>query len=104
MQANGFELAVHDSGNNAERARLGLPQKWGSSHPALMDGSLVEGNEPASDEPTLLRQRPKALGLALPGMPIGSPGMDGPEYARRPTPYDLLPIAHHRPPPLSHHP
>src|SRR6218665_222015 len=94
MQANGFELAVHDSGNNAVRPRLGLPQKWGSCHTALIDGYLVEGHVPASDVRTLLRQRPKALGLAVPGMPIGSPGMDGPEYGRRHTPYDVLLIAH----------
>src|SRR6218665_4070242 len=71
MQANGFELAVQDSGNNAVRARLGLPQKWGSCHTALIGGYLVEGHVPASDVRTPLRQRPKALGLAVPGMPIG---------------------------------
>src|SRR6218665_3925332 len=70
MQANGFELAVHDSGNKTPgRARFALPQKWGSCHTALIDGYLVEGHVPASDVRTLLRQRPKALGLAVPGMP-----------------------------------
>src|SRR6218665_1436751 len=93
MQANGFELAVHDSGNNAVRARLGLPQKWRSCHTALIDGYVVEGHVPASDVRALLRQRPKALGLAVPGMPRGSPGMDGPEYGRRHTPYGVLLIA-----------
>jgi len=45
---------------------------------------------PASDIQRLLLERPKALGLAVPGMPIGSPGMDGPVYGGRQDPYDVL--------------
>ncbi|WP_369819494.1 DUF411 domain-containing protein, partial [Acidovorax sp. Root217] len=55
MQANGFSVKVHDTGNNAVRARLGLPQKLGSCHTALIGGYLVEGHVPASDVRTLLR-------------------------------------------------
>ena len=94
MQANGFAVKVHDIGNNAVRTRLGLPPKLGSCHTALVGGYLVEGHVPASDVRTLLRQKPKALGLAVPGMPIGSPGMDGPAYGNRRDPYDVLLVAH----------
>ncbi|RYF67064.1 MAG: hypothetical protein EOO29_37605, partial [Comamonadaceae bacterium] len=49
MQANGFAVKVHDTGNNAVRARLGLPQKLGSCHTGLVGGYVVEGHVPASD-------------------------------------------------------
>ena len=94
MQANGFAVKVHDTGNNAVRARLGLPQKLGSCHTALVGGYVVEGHVPASDVRALLQQKPKALGLAVPGMPVGSPGMDGPAYGDRRDPYDVLLVAH----------
>ena len=90
MQANGFSFTVHDTGNNAVRAQLGLPQKLGSCHTALVGGYLIEGHVPASDVRTLLQQKPKALGLAVPGMPVGSPGMDGAVYGNRRDPYDVL--------------
>lgn len=94
MQANGFQVTVHATGNNAVRARLGLPQKLGSCHTALVGGYLIEGHVPASDVRTLLQQKPKALGLAVPGMPVGSPGMDGAVYGERRDPYDVLLVAH----------
>jgi hypothetical protein len=53
-------------------------------------GYVVEGHVPASDVKRLLKERPKALGLAVPGMPVGSPGMDGPEYGGRKDRYDVL--------------
>lgn len=93
MQANGFAVKVHATGNNAVRARLGLPQKLGSCHTALVGGYVVEGHVPASDVRALLQQKPKALGLAVPGMPVGSPGMDGPAYGDRRDPYDVLLVA-----------
>ena len=90
MQANGFSFTVHDTGNNAVRAQLGLPQKLGSCHTALVGGYLIEGHVPASDVRALLKQKPKALGLAVPGMPVGSPGMYGEVYGNRRDPYDVL--------------
>lgn len=93
MEAAGFTVTVHDTGNNAVRARLGLPQKLGSCHTALVGGYLIEGHVPAADVRALLQQKPKALGLAVPGMPIGSPGMDGPAYGNRRDPYDVLLVA-----------
>ena len=94
MEAHGFQVTVHATGNNAVRARLGLPQKLGSCHTALVGGYVVEGHVPASDVRALLQQKPKALGLAVPGMPVGSPGMDGPVYGGRRDPYDVLLVAH----------
>lgn len=90
MEQAGFAVTVHDSGNSAVRAKLGLPVQYGSCHTALVGGYLVEGHVPAADVHKLLKDKPKALGIAVPGMPIGSPGMDGPEYGGRKDPYDVL--------------
>ena len=93
MQANGFAFTVHETGNTGARSRLGLPQKLGSCHTALVAGYVIEGHVPAADVRRLLRQKPQALGLAVPGMPVGSPGMDGPAYGNRRDPYDVLLVA-----------
>lgn len=90
MEQAGFAVTVHDSGNSAVRAKLGLPVQYGSCHTALVGGYLVEGHVPAADVHKLLKDKPKALGITVPGMPIGSPGMDGPEYGGRKDPYDVL--------------
>lgn len=90
LQAHGFRVQVHDVGNNAARARLGMPRELGSCHTALVGGYVIEGHVPAEDLLRLLRTRPAALGLAVPGMPIGSPGMDGPVYQGRRDAYDVL--------------
>lgn len=90
MEQNGFAVTVHDTGNNAVRAKLGLPTRLGSCHTALVEGYVLEGHVPAADVLKLLKQKPKALGIAVPGMPVGSPGMDGPEYGGRKDPYDVL--------------
>lgn len=90
MEQAGFSVKVHDTGNTAVRAKLGLPAQYGSCHTALVGGYLVEGHVPAADVHKLLKDKPKALGITVPGMPIGSPGMDGPEYGGRKDPYDVL--------------
>lgn len=90
MEANGFALKVHESGNSTVRAKLGLPVELGSCHTALVGGYLVEGHVPAADVHKLLQQKPKALGITAPGMPIGSPGMDGAVYNGRKDAYDVL--------------
>ncbi|GEQ77619.1 hypothetical protein CTTA_4624 [Comamonas testosteroni] len=90
MERAGFAVKVHDVGNSAVRTKLGLPTRLGSCHTALVGGYLVEGHVPAADVHKLLKQKPKALGITVPGMPIGSPGMDGPEYGGRKDPYDVL--------------
>lgn len=93
LQANGFEVRVNDSGNNAVRSRLGVPAALGSCHTALVGGYAIEGHVPAREIHRLLKQAPQALGLAVPGMPVGSPGMDGAVYGKRRDPYDVLLIA-----------
>jgi len=93
LQENGFEVQVHElseSAKAAQRARLGMAEKFGSCHTALVRGYVVEGHVPAADIQTLLKQRPTALGLAVPGMPLGSPGMDGAVYGGRRDPYAVM--------------
>ena len=90
LEANGFRTKVHDVGNTAMRAKLGIPVAYGSCHTARIDGYVIEGHVPASDIRRLLRERPEAIGLTVPGMPIGSPGMDGAVYGGRHDPYDVL--------------
>ena len=90
MEQNGFKVTAHDGGNNAVRARLGLAAKYGSCHTALVGGYVVEGHVAAAEVQRLLRERPEALGLAVPGMPIGSPGMDGAVYKGQRDKYDTV--------------
>ena len=90
LQASGFKVEVRDVGNTAARKRLGMPEVLGSCHTATVSGYVIEGHVPAADIQRLLKERPVALGLSVPGMPIGSPGMDGPEYKGRKDAYDVL--------------
>ena len=90
LQASGFKVEVRDVGNTAARKRLGMPEPLGSCHTATVGGYVIEGHVPAADIRRLLKERPVALGLSVPGMPIGSPGMDGPEYKGRKDAYDVL--------------
>jgi hypothetical protein len=59
------------------RLKAGVPPKLASCHTAFVAGYVVEGHVPAADIRALLTERPNALGLAVPGMPAGAPGMDG---------------------------
>lgn len=90
MEKAGFAVTVNDVGNTEMRAKLGLPVQYGSCHTALVDGYLVEGHVPAADVHKLLKEKPQALGITVPGMPVGSPGMAGPMYGGRKDPYDVL--------------
>ena len=91
MESNGFSVKVNDVPNSAGmRARLGMDEKFGSCHTATVGGYVLEGHVPARDVRRLLKEKPAAVGLAVPGMMIGSPGMDGPEYGGRKDPYDVL--------------
>ena len=77
LRKSGFEVVTHDVEDTAPiRQKLGLNAKFGSCHTARMDSYVVEGHVPAQELRRLLRERPKALGLAVPGMPMGSPGME----------------------------
>jgi hypothetical protein len=70
------------------KAEHGIPAAYGSCHTAVVDGYAVEGHVPAEDVKRLLAERPQAAGLAVPGMPIGSPGMETP--GRRADRYEVL--------------
>ena len=70
----------------AYRVRFGIPHALGSCHTAVVEGYVIEGHVPAREIRRLLAEKPKARGLAVPGMPAGSPGMEGGGSA----PYDVL--------------
>ena len=93
LQDNGFEVKTYDVSETAKaalREKLGMAAKFGSCHTALVSGYVVEGHVPAQDIRKLLKDRPRAIGLSVPGMPVGSPGMDGPEYGGRKDAYAVL--------------
>lgn len=90
LEANGFKVRTFDDGNTDQRAALGMPLKYGSCHTARVGGYAIEGHVPAREIQRLLKDKPAAVGLAVPAMPVGSPGMDGPEYGGRRDPYDVL--------------
>ena len=90
LEANGFTVKVHDGGNGAARARLGIAPKFGSCHTGVVAGYGIEGHVPAREIHRLLKEKPQAIGLSVPGMPVGSPGMDGKIYGDRRDAYDVL--------------
>jgi len=88
MLAAGFRVKVTEVGDTtATRKRHGFPDKFGSCHTGVVDGYVVEGHVPADDVKRMLAMKPAAIGLAVPGMPPGSPGM---EVGNRKDPYDVL--------------
>jgi hypothetical protein len=79
MQQHGYQVVVHDTEDMAPvKAQLGVPDAMGSCHTATVGGYVVEGHVPADDIDRLLRERPALVGLAVPGMVTGSPGMEVP--------------------------
>lgn len=88
LKANGFTVRSHDTENVvAHKIRLGVPAGYGACHTAEVGGYVVEGHVPAKEIKRLLNQRPRARGLAVPGMPAGSPGM---EAGGRMDPHDVI--------------
>jgi len=80
LREAGFSVRVNETeGLNPIKERLGVPDGKGSCHTAEVGGYMVEGHVPAGDIKRLLLERPQARGLVLPGMPIGSPGMEVPD-------------------------
>ena len=80
MQQAGFPVEVRDTNDlNPIKERLGVPYGKGSCHTAEVAGYVIEGHVPADDVKRLLADRPDAKGLVLPGMPLGSPGMETPD-------------------------
>lgn len=91
LEQAGFKVKVDDTDNmNPVKERLGIPHGKGSCHTAEIGGYVVEGHVPASDIKRLLRERPRIRGLVLPGMPMGSPGMESPDGSVRPYTVEQL--------------
>jgi hypothetical protein len=67
---------INEPDMKAVKTRLGVPEKLASCHTAVIDGYVIEGHVPALAVAQLLKERPKAIGVAAPGMPMGSPGME----------------------------
>ena len=77
LRHEGFIVSVTDTPDQpAQSARLGVPEQLRGCHTATIGGYVIEGHVPAADIRRLLAERPKGTGLAVPGMPIGSPGME----------------------------
>ena len=88
MKAAGFDVKVTlVDDTTAARKRLGMPDKFGSCHTATVGGYVLEGHVPAVEVKKLLALKPAAVGLAVPGMPPGSPGM---EVGTRQDPYEVF--------------
>jgi hypothetical protein len=87
LRAAGFEVTTR-SVNDLDplRTKLGVPGNLASCHTAVVDRYAIEGHVPAAEIRRLLRERPEIAGLAVPGMVLGSPGMEGP----RRDPYEVL--------------
>lgn len=78
MRAAGYNVEeIVEADMPSVKKRLGVPEKLASCHTAEIDGYVVEGHVPAQAVAQLLKERPNAVGLAAPGMPAGSPGMEG---------------------------
>ena len=89
LRDHGFAVTARDTRDVAAlKADSGVPREMQSCHTALVDGYVVEGHVPAEDVQRLLADRPAITGLAVPGMPIGSPGMEVAGMA--PQPYDVM--------------
>jgi hypothetical protein len=87
LRDEGFKVTTHNS-NSVDQIKMehGVSSKLKSCHTALVEGYVVEGHVPAMDIKSLLQEKPDVTGLAVPGMPMGSPGMEG-KYK---DPYDVL--------------
>ncbi|MEW8203258.1 MAG: DUF411 domain-containing protein [Candidatus Thiodiazotropha endolucinida] len=89
LRENGFKVTVHDRRNmDPIKRKMGVPRQLQSCHTAQVGEYVIEGHVPAADIARLLREKPPVKGLTAPGMPMGSPGMEGP----RKDPYKVLTI------------
>jgi len=91
LRAAGFRVEVRDHDDMlAVKQRLGVPMDQASCHTAEVGGYFVEGHVPAQDIKRLLAEKPKARGIAVPGMPAGSPGMEVPDGTVQPYTVELV--------------
>lgn len=88
LRSAGFAVEVTETDDTfAVRMRLGMPERFASCHTGVVEGYAIEGHVPAAEIRRLLAAKPEAVGLAVPGMPVGSPGM---EYGDNKDPYKVL--------------
>ncbi|MDX1440220.1 MAG: DUF411 domain-containing protein [Rubricoccaceae bacterium] len=77
LEENGFVVQSVETDNlHSVRSYYGIPADMSACHTAVIDGYVVEGHVPAEDVHRLIDEKPEAIGIAVPGMPIGSPGME----------------------------
>lgn len=89
MDDNGFDIAVENVQDmNIVKTRYQVPFELQSCHTAIVDGYVIEGHVPVQEINRLLSERPEIMGLAVAGMPIGSPGMESAELASEP--FDVI--------------
>lgn len=87
LRANGFKVNAHNVANPSDtREKMAMPDRLGSCHTAVIGGYVIEGHVPSAEIKRLLAEKAKAKGLAVPAMPVGSPGMQGPTRMA----YDVL--------------
>jgi hypothetical protein len=89
LQANDFTVQKKDVFGKQftdVKSKYGVPSRLHSCHTAVIDGYVIEGHVPADLIKRMLKERPPIVGLAVSGMPVGSPGMEGP----KPEPYEVL--------------
>jgi hypothetical protein len=89
LEENGFTVRTEDVSNLAAvKVELGVPPQLQTCHTAVVDGYVIEGHVPLEPIQRLLAERPEIAGLAVPGMPVGSPGMEVPGQPA--APYDIV--------------
>lgn len=89
LRAGGYPVRTEDLDDLAPiKRKLGVPTALQSCHTAVVEGYVIEGHVPADVIDRLLRERPAVVGLAVPGMPIGSPGMESP--SQKPERYEVM--------------
>jgi hypothetical protein len=92
LRANGFNVQTRDifgKSFNELKEKYGVPERLYSCHTGIVNGYVIEGHVPADVIKRLLKEKPAVVGLAVPGMPVGSPGMEGPN----PESYEILTFA-----------
>ena len=93
LKAEGFEVTfqnIDQTELDKVKAKYGIPREAHSCHTALVGAYVIEGHVPASEIKRLLKERPAVVGIAVPGMPLGSPGMES--SGVKPQPYNVLSI------------
>jgi hypothetical protein len=91
LEANGFAVTAKNTSRgmlDRIKRQAGIEEKLASCHTGLIEGYAIEGHVPAADIKKLLETRPDAVGLTVPNMPLGSPGMEQPDG--KTEPYDVL--------------